>query len=157
MASGPVSSVQSLSSLTLCNPMDWTCQASLSITNSSGLLKLMSIESVMPSKHLIFYCPLLLLPLVFPSIRVFSNESVLLWFHQFMANRWRSSGNSDRLYFLGLLNLCDGDCSHEIKRHLLLGRKTITKLESTLESRDIIFPTKARIVKAMFSSSHGLM
>ena len=50
-----------------------------------------------------------------------------------------------------------GDCSHEIKRHLLLGRKTITKLESTLESRDIIFPTKARIVKAMFSSSHGLM
>ena len=58
----------------------WTaaCQASLSITNSRSLLKLMSIESVMPSNHLILFCPLLLLPSVVPSIRVFSNESVLL-------------------------------------------------------------------------------
>ena len=57
----------------------WTaaCQASLSITNSWSLLKLMSIELVMPSNHLIFCCPLLLLPSVFPSIRVFSNESAL--------------------------------------------------------------------------------
>ena len=50
----------------------------LSITNSRSLLKLMSIESVMPSNHLILCCPLLLLPSIFPSIRVFSNESVLL-------------------------------------------------------------------------------
>ena len=57
----------------------WTAarQASLSITNSQSLLKLMSIESVMPSNHLISCCPLLLLPLIFPSIRVFSSESVL--------------------------------------------------------------------------------
>ena len=57
----------------------WTAahQASLSITNSQGLLKLMSFESVMPSNHLILCHPLLLLPLIFPSIRVFSNESVL--------------------------------------------------------------------------------
>ena len=57
----------------------WTAalQASLSITNSRNLLKLMSIESVMPSNHLILYCPLLLLPSIFPSIRVFSNKSVL--------------------------------------------------------------------------------
>ena len=57
----------------------WTVahQASLSITNSQSLLKLMSIESVMPSNHLILCCPLLLLPSIFPSIRVFSNESVL--------------------------------------------------------------------------------
>ena len=57
----------------------WTsaCQASLSITNSWSLLKFMSIESVMPSNHLILCCPLLLLPSVFPSIRVFPNESVL--------------------------------------------------------------------------------
>ena len=57
----------------------WTaaCQASLSITNSRSLLKLMSIESVMASNHLILCCPLLLLPSLFPSIRVFSNESVL--------------------------------------------------------------------------------
>ena len=57
----------------------WTagCQASLSITNSWSLPKLMSIESVMPSNHLIFCRPLLLLPSIFPSIRVFSNESAL--------------------------------------------------------------------------------
>ena len=57
----------------------WTAarQASLSITNSPRLLKLMSIKSVMPSNHLIFCCPLLLLPSVFPSIRVFSSESAL--------------------------------------------------------------------------------
>ena len=53
------------------------CQASLSITNSQSLLKLRSIESVMPSSHLILCRPLLLLPSIFPSIRVFSNESVL--------------------------------------------------------------------------------
>ena len=56
----------------------WTaaCEASLSITNSRTLPKVVSIESVMPSNHLILYCPLLLLPLIFPSIRKFSNESV---------------------------------------------------------------------------------
>ena len=53
------------------------CQASLSITNSQSLLKLMSIESVMPSNHLILCCPLLLLPSIFSSIRVFYNKSVL--------------------------------------------------------------------------------
>ena len=63
--------------LTLCKPMDCGTQASLSITNSRSLLKLMSIESVRPSNHLILCCPLLLLPSIFPSIRVFSNESAL--------------------------------------------------------------------------------
>ena len=60
----------------------WTAahQASLSITNSQNLLKLMSIESVMPSNHLILCHPLLLLPSIFPSIRVFSSESVrIMW------------------------------------------------------------------------------
>ena len=59
----------------------WTaaCQASLSITNSQSLLKLMSIELRMPSDHLILCCPLFLLPSIFLSIRVFSNESVLRW------------------------------------------------------------------------------
>ena len=51
------------------------CQASLSFTVSQSLFKLLSIESVMPSNHLIFCCPLLLLPSIFPSIRIFSNES----------------------------------------------------------------------------------
>ena len=64
--------------LTLCNP-PWTAalQASLSITNSQGLLKIMSIKSVMPSNHLILCRPLLLPPSIFPSTRVFSNESAL--------------------------------------------------------------------------------
>ena len=72
------SSVQSLSHVQLfVTPWIATHQASLSITNSQSLLKLMSIELVMPSNHLILCCPLLLLPSIFPSIRVFSNESVL--------------------------------------------------------------------------------
>ena len=57
--------------------MDCSSQASLSITNSQSLLRLMSIESVMPSKHLILCCLFLLLPSIFPSIGIFSNESVL--------------------------------------------------------------------------------
>ena len=62
---------------TLCDPMNRSTQASLSITNSRSLLKLMPIESVMPSSHLILCRPLLLLPPVPPSIRVLSNESTL--------------------------------------------------------------------------------
>ena len=65
------------SCLTLCDPWTATRQASLSITNSCSLLKLMSIESVMPSNHLILCYPLLLRSLIFPSISVFSNESAL--------------------------------------------------------------------------------
>ena len=72
------SSVQSLSRVQLfVTPWTAALQTSLSITNSQSLLKLMSIESVMPSKHLICCCPLLLLPSVFPCIKVFSTESVL--------------------------------------------------------------------------------
>jgi len=71
------SSVQSLSRLWLCDPMDCSTSGFLSITNSRSLRKFMSIESLMPSNHLILCHPLLLLPSIFPSIRVFSNESVL--------------------------------------------------------------------------------
>ena len=72
------SSVQSLNHVQLCNPMNHSSsQASLCITNSRSLLKLMSIESVMPSNHLILCHPLLLLPPIPPSIRVFSSESTL--------------------------------------------------------------------------------
>ena len=63
--------------LTLCDPMDCSMPGFLSVTNSWSLLKLMSIESGMPSNHLILYHPLLVLPSIFPSIRVFSNESAL--------------------------------------------------------------------------------
>ena len=64
---------------TLCDPMDWSTPGSLFITNSWNLLKLMYIKVVMPSNHLILCCPLLLKPSIFPSIRVFSDDSVLLF------------------------------------------------------------------------------
>ena len=156
----------------------WTAarQASLSITTSRSLLKLTSTVSVMPSKHLILCRPRLLLPSIFPSIKVFSNESVLhiQWpkYYSFSispSNEYSglisfridlfnllsvqglsrvfsnttfgehssptlTSGQIDGgkmetvadFIFLGSQITVDGDCSHEIKRHLLLGRKAMT-------------------------------
>ena len=73
-----ISPVQSLSCIQLfVTPCTAVCQASLSITSSQSLLKLMSIKSVMPSNYFILYCPLLLLPLIFTSNRVFPKESAL--------------------------------------------------------------------------------
>ena len=66
-----------------------------------------------------------------------------------MANRWGNSGNSDRLYFGGSKITADGDCNYEIKRHLLLGRKAMTNLDSILKSRDVTLPTKVHPVKAV--------
>ena len=64
-----------------------------------------------------------------------------------MANRW---GNSDRFYFLGLQKItADGDCSHEMKRHVLLGRKAMTNLDSILKIRDITSLTKVCLIKAV--------
>ena len=86
-----ISSVQLLSCVQLfVTPWTAACQASLSITNSWSLLKLMSIELVMPSNHLILCRPLLILPSIFPSIRAFSNESVL---HIRWPNYWSFSFN----------------------------------------------------------------
>ena len=69
-----------------------------------------------------------------------------------MANRWGNSGNSQRLFWEGSKITADGDCSHEIKRHLLLGRKAMTNLDSILKSREITLLTKVRLVKAMVFS-----
>ena len=70
-------------------------------------------------------------------------------------NRW---GNSVRLDYLGSKITADGDCNHEIKRCLFLGRKAMTNLDSKLKSRDITLPTNIHLVKAMgFSSSHVWM
>ena len=67
-----------------------------------------------------------------------------------MANRWRNSQKQWLTLFGGGSKItADGDCSHEIKRHLLLGRKVMTNLDSILKSRDIIWPAKVRLVKAM--------
>ena len=60
-----------------------------------------------------------------------------------------NSGNSGRLYFFGFKITADGDCSHEIKTRLLLGRKVMTNLDSILKSRDITLPTKVHLFKAM--------
>ena len=66
-----------------------------------------------------------------------------------MVNRWGNSGNKADLIFLGSKVTADGDCSHEIKRRLLLGRKVMINLDSILKSRDIILSTKVCLVKAM--------
>ena len=67
-----------------------------------------------------------------------------------MGNRWGNSGNSVRLYFWGGSKItADGDCSQEIKRHLFLGRKVMTNLDSILKCRDITLPTKVHLVKTM--------
>ena len=76
------------------------------------------------------------------------NEDHGIRAHHFMTNRW---GNNDGLFFLGSKITAHGDCSHEIRRHLLLGRKALTNLDSILKSRDITLPTKVSLVKAMFS------
>ena len=66
-----------------------------------------------------------------------------------MGNRWGNNGNSERLYFFGSKIIADGDSSHEIKRCLLLGRKTMANLDNILKSKDITLPTKVHLVKAM--------
>ena len=66
-----------------------------------------------------------------------------------MTNRWGNNGNSERLNLWGSQITADGDRSHKIKRHLLLGRKAVTNLDSILKSRDITLPTKSCLVKTM--------
>ena len=66
-----------------------------------------------------------------------------------MANRWGKMGTVTDFTFLSFKITVDGDCNHEIKRHLLLGRKAMTNLDSILNRRDITLPTKVRLVKAM--------
>ena len=65
-----------------------------------------------------------------------------------MANRWGNNGNSDFMFLASKIT-ADGDCSYEVRRHLLLGRKAMTNLDSILKSKDITLPTKVHLVKAM--------
>ena len=132
----------------------------------------MSIESMMPSNHLILCSPLLP-PSVFPSIRIFSNESVLYirwpkhWSFSFNLSpskgypglisfritSWQVDGETVEMvadFIFGDSKItADGDRSLEIKRHLFLGRKAMTNLDSILKSRDITLPIKVHLVKAM--------
>ena len=82
-------------------------------------------------------------------ITLLSYTDILTMSHHFMANRWGNNANSERLYFLGSKITADGDCSHEIKRRWLLGKKAMTNLDDILRSRDITLLTKVQIVKAM--------
>ena len=69
--------------------------------------------------------------------------------HYFLANRWRNNGNSEDFIFLGSKISANGDCSHEIKRCLLLGRKAVANLDRVLISKDITLLTKVHLVRAM--------
>ena len=82
-------------------------------------------------------------------LNIQKNEDHGIWSHHFMANRWGKNGTSVRLYFGGSQITADGDCSYEIKRCLLPGRKVMTNLDSIFKSRDITLPTKVHLVKAM--------
>ena len=129
------SAVQSLSHVWLfVTPWTAACQDFLSITNSQSLLKLMSIEAVRPSNHLILCCPLLLLPSIFPSIRVFSNESTLRirW-----PNYWSLSFNiSPSNDYSGLISLRT-DCFD------LAVQGTLKSLLQHLSSKASIFQCSA--------------
>ena len=76
------------------------------------------------------------------------NEDHGIQSRHFMTNRWGNNGSSKILCFGGSKITTDGDCSHEIQRRLLLGRKAMTNLDSILKSRDITLPTKVLLVKA---------
>ena len=77
------------------------------------------------------------------------NEDHGIRSHHFMGNRWKTVETVSDFTFLGSKITADGDCSHEIKRRLLLGRKVMTNLDSIFKSRDITLPTRVRLVKAM--------
>ena len=77
------------------------------------------------------------------------NEDHGIWSHHFMADRWETVETVSDFIFGGSKITADGDCSHEIERRLLLGRKVMTNLDSILKSRDITLPTKVRLVKTM--------
>ena len=92
-------------------------------------------------------------------LNIQKNEAPGIQSHHFMANRCGNYGNSERLHFLGLQITADGDCSHEIKRPLLLERKAMTNLDSILKSRDIhSFADKGPSSQSYgFSSGHVWM
>ena len=77
------------------------------------------------------------------------NKDHGIWSHHFMANRWETVETVSDFIFWGSKITVDGDCCHEIKRRLLLGRKVMTNLDNILKSRDITLPTKVHLVKAL--------
>ena len=127
-------------------PLTATRQASPSITNSQSLLKLMSIESVMPSSHFILCCPLLLQPSVFPNIKVFSSESVL-------RIRWRSIGSIGASASVLLMNIQDwSPLGWPLGSPL--GWLDLLAVQGTLKSLLQHHSSKASILWLIYSSCH---
>ena len=88
----------------------------------------------------------------------FNIQKMKIQSHHFMASRWGNNGNDERLFWGGSKIIADGDCSHELKRHLLLGRKAMTNLDSILKSRDITLLKKCLSSQSYgFSSGHVWM
>ena len=182
-----ISSVQSLNHVWLfVTPWISACQASLSITNSWSLLKLLSIESVMPSKHLIRCHPLLLLPSIFPSIRVFSNESVLhirlskYWSFSFRISSFNEYSGliSLRINWLDLLAVqetlksllqhhnskasflqCSAFFMVQLSHPYMTTRKTIALTRQTFVGKvmSLFFNMLSRLVIAFLPRSKGLL
>ena len=96
---------------------------------------------------------MLLNPIIVPSPEFVLSATIIIAdsLHHFMANRWEKNGNSNRLVFFGSKITADGNCTHEIERLMILGRKAITNLDSILKSRGITLPTKVHIVKVIVS------
>ena len=130
--------VQLLSHVQPCDSMDCSTPGFPVLHISWSLLKLMSIESVMPSNHLIVCCPLLLLPSIFPSIRVFSNESIFcIWWPKY----WSFS------FSISASNECSGLISFRIDRFDLLAvQGTLQNLHLTATSPDYYFFKSNRVL-----------
>ena len=130
----------------------WTaaCQASLSITNSRSLIKLMSIQSVMPSNHLILCHPLLFLPSIFPIIRVFSNESVLrIRWPKYWSFSFSISPSDGYIFSFSPLPLASQSLQMVTAAMKLKDAYSLEgKLDSIFKSRDITLSKKVHIVKA---------
>ena len=182
-----ISSVQSLNHVWLfVTPWTAACQASLSIINSWSLLKLLSIESVMPSKHLIRCHPLLLLPSIFPGIRVFSNESVLhirwskYWSFSFRISSFNEYSGliSLRINWLDLLAVqetlksllqhhnskasflqCSAFFTVQLSHPYMTTRKTIALTRQTFVGKvmSLFFNMLSRLVIAFLPRSKGLL
>ncbi|KAI4585854.1 hypothetical protein MJG53_006088 [Ovis ammon polii x Ovis aries] len=95
------------------------------------------------------YTSMFMAPLSWLKAQHSENKDHGIWSHRFMGNSGEKWKQCQTLFFLGSKITADGDCSHAIKRHLLLGRKVMTNLDSILKSRDITLPTKVHLVKAM--------
>ena len=131
------------SCLTLCDPMNHSIQASLSITNSQSPHKLTSIESVMSSNHLILCCPLFLLPSIFPSIRVFSSELALcLRWPKYWSFSFNISPSSEHPGLIFLMDWLD----------LLAVQGTLKSLLQHHSSKALILWRSAFFVKVTFTS-----